>query len=63
MTNPIYFSPEKKPFPLTDMFINAELNSHRNDITSILIDQRNIFSTGKDGILKCFNIDEKKQMR
>lgn len=45
------------------MFIDAELNAHRNDITSILIDQRNIFSTGKDGLLKCYNIDEKKQMR
>lgn len=37
--------------------------SHKDLISSVLIDGNVVVSTGKDGLLKCYNTNEKRQIR
>lgn len=37
--------------------------SHKNLISSVLVDGNVVVTTGKDGLLKCYNIKEKRQVR
>lgn len=43
-------------------FLN-NYQSHKDLISSILIDGNIVVSTGKDGLLKCYNIKDKRQIR
>lgn len=42
---------------------SGEYLAHKDTITSTLIDGNVLISTGKDGILKCYDIQEKHQIR
>lgn len=37
--------------------------SHKDLISSVLVDNNIVVTTGKDGLLKCYNIKEKRQVR
>lgn len=41
----------------------ASYQTHKNLICFVLIDGKMVISTGKDGLLKCYNMDEKRQIR
>lgn len=41
----------------------ATYQSHKNLICYVLIDGKMVISTGKDGLLKCYNMEEKRQFR
>lgn len=48
---------------ITSMILHVEFSSHKDVITCSTVDDNILYSTSKDGYLKCFNIDEKRQMR
>lgn len=41
----------------------ASYQTHKNLICFVLTDGRMVISTGKDGLLKCYNMQEKRQIR
>lgn len=54
-----------------DVFVNSfkaitfldTYQSHKDLISSVLVDDNLVVSTGKDGLLKCYNMKEKRQIR
>lgn len=54
-----------------DIFINSfkaitfldTYQSHKDLISSVLVDGNLVVTTGKDGLLKCYNMKEKRQVR
>lgn len=41
----------------------ANYQTHKNLIYFVLTDGKMVISTGKDGLLKCYNMDERRQIR
>lgn len=41
----------------------ASYQTHKNLICFVLTDDKMVISTGKDGLLKCYNMEEKRQIR
>lgn len=39
------------------------IQSHKDVISCVTLDNNNVFSTGKDGLLKCYNLTDKRQLR
>lgn len=54
-----------------DIFVNSfkamtfldTCQSHKDLISSVLVDGNLVVTTGKDGLLKCYNMKEKRQVR
>lgn len=40
-----------------------QVQSHKNIVTCVIVDGGQIISTGKDGLLKCYDIKGKRQTR
>lgn len=43
--------------------LSDQVQSHKNVISCVIVDGGHIFSTGKDGLLKCYNIEDRRQTR
>lgn len=48
---------------INELALSDQVQSHKNIITSVIVDGGHIISTGKDGLLKCYDIKEKRQTR
>lgn len=48
---------------ITQLVLSDHVQSHKDVISCVIIDGGHIISTGKDGLLKCYNIKEKRQTR
>ncbi|XP_055712344.1 protein FAN-like [Phlebotomus papatasi] len=57
-------SPENEEMPLLmDLTLKVKYQAHKDVITSVVVDGTNIISTGKDGVLKCYDFAKQKQLR
>ncbi|XP_055844973.1 protein FAN-like isoform X2 [Episyrphus balteatus] len=54
-------SPEKESQPHLEL--KYSYSGHKESITSILVDDDTVVSTGKDGLLKCYSLKDKRQTR
>lgn len=48
---------------INQLVLSDQVQSHKNVITCVIVDGGHIISTGKDGLLKCYDIREKRQTR
>ncbi|GAB0089168.1 protein FAN [Sergentomyia squamirostris] len=48
---------------LKDLSLDVKYSAHKDIITSMVIDGQCVISTGKDGVLKCFDFEQKRQLR
>lgn len=48
---------------ITNVNLFTEFGSHKDVITCSIVDGNFLYSTSKDGYLKCFNLEEKRQTR
>lgn len=48
---------------INQLVLGHQVQSHKNIVTCVIVDSGHIISTGKDGLLKCYNINEKRQTR
>lgn len=48
---------------INQLVLSDQVQSHKNVISCIIVDGGHIISTGKDGLLKCYDIKEKRQTR
>jgi factor associated with neutral sphingomyelinase activation len=57
--------PNQTQLPVVgDFQMSAQMSAHKDEIMSIhLFGENNLVSTGKDGNLKCYNFQEKRQTR
>lgn len=58
-------SPSSVSHPTLEFDNIMTYNAHRDSITAVIFDKINdtVISTSKDGILKCYSIEEKRQTR
>lgn len=48
---------------INQLVLSDQVQSHKNIISCVIVDGGQIISTGKDGLLKCYDIAEKRQTR
>ncbi|XP_055682050.1 protein FAN-like [Lutzomyia longipalpis] len=61
-STPMSHEDELQPL-LTQLSLDIKYSAHKDVITSIAIDGNCIISTGKDGVLKCYDYKKQKQLR
>ncbi|XP_059617028.1 protein FAN-like [Phlebotomus argentipes] len=48
---------------LKELSLQVKYSAHKDVITSVVVDGKCIISTGKDGVLKCYDFENQKQLR
>lgn len=48
---------------ISDLVLYDNIQSHKDIISCVIMDNNLITSTGKDGLLKCYDIVNKRQLR
>lgn len=48
---------------VNELVLSDQVQSHKNIVSCVIFDGGHIISAGKDGLLKCYDIKEKRQTR